>query len=68
MPNSRPENSKYFHISGYMMHKDLIYIIPTILVDLNPLNGDIIHIRIHIFRLVLQLEFFGKTKKKGWLA
>jgi len=51
-----------------MMHKDLIYIIPTILVDLNPLNGDIIHIRIHIFRLVLQLEFFGKTKKKGWLA
>jgi hypothetical protein len=56
IPKPRPRNQKFIHISACMLHKDLFYLIPTILVDFYPLNKDKLHIRIYLFTLVIQIE------------
>jgi hypothetical protein len=56
------KKGQLLHISTYFLHKDLIYLIPTIMLDLKPFNGDVLHIRIYLFNLVIQVEIIGKTK------
>ena len=60
IPSPRDPNLKWLHISAYMLHSDLVYLIPTIQLDLNPLNKDHLHIRIYLFVLVIQIEFISK--------
>jgi hypothetical protein len=56
IPNPRPRGQKYLHISAYMLHRDLLYLIPTIQLDVKPMNNDKLHIRIYFFNLVIQIE------------
>jgi len=56
IPKLRPKNQRYLHISAYMLHRDLLYLIPTIQLDVKPSNGDKIHVRIYLFNIVIQLE------------
>jgi len=60
IPRPRPKNQKYFHISVYLLHKDLLYLIPTIQLDVRPLNNDKLHIRIYLFTVVIQLEIIWR--------
>ncbi|MDD4242785.1 MAG: hypothetical protein PHG08_00600 [Bacilli bacterium] len=68
IPKPRPKDQKYLHISIYPLHRELIYLVPTIQLDLKPLNDDIVHIRIYLFTWVVQIEFIGKKKKTLWKA
>ena len=65
IPNPRPKNQKHLHISVYPLHNELIYLIPTIQLDLKPINGDKLHIRVYLFTWVVQIEFIGKGTSKN---
>jgi hypothetical protein len=55
------KKNQWLHITAYFLHKDLFYLIPTIMLDLKPLNGDYFNARFYIFTLVVQFEFIRKT-------
>ena len=54
------KKGQWLHISAYFLHRDLIYIVPTIMLDLKPFKGDLFHARFYIFNLVIQVEFIRK--------
>jgi hypothetical protein len=65
IPEKRPEGSKYLHIAVYPLHRELIYLIPTIQLDTKPLNGDKFHARFYLFTWVIQIEILNSKKKAG---
>jgi hypothetical protein len=66
IPNPRPKNQKYLHISVYPLHRDLVYLFPTVMIDMKPINGDKFHARICLFVWIIQVEVI--RSKRGLAA
>ncbi len=56
IPKLRDPDQKYFHISVYPLHRDLLYVIPTVALIFKPTNSDLFHISIYLFTWVVRLE------------
>jgi hypothetical protein len=50
----RPYTNKQL-VSIYFLHKDLVYLIPTIQFDAKPIPKGLFAIRIYLFNLVIQI-------------
>jgi hypothetical protein len=56
IPTPRDPDQKYLHISVFPLHRDLLYVIPTVALIFKPTNGDLFHVSVYLWSWVVRLE------------
>jgi hypothetical protein len=55
---------KIINITAASIQQELFYVTPTIQLDLKPMNGHKLHIKVYIFGWMIQIEFRRKNPNK----